>query len=237
MGLIALDAFVGEGALVAGIDLNIDPIRAAATHLGSDRVLAIEADVTNADDARAAVERTIAQFRGLDVLYNSAGVCDVRDQSVVTLQESIWDRTMAINVKGTALCCKYAIPKMIERGGGSIINVSSIVAFVGCSEAQDAYAASKGAVVALTKSLAVQFGPLRIRTNAIAPGPIETPMLREQLDRDPRGTERRLGRIPLNSLGRPEDVVLLAVHLASDESRWTNGAVILVDGGITSHYY
>src|SRR5439155_3927559 len=146
-------------------------------------------------------------------------------------------RTMAINVKGLAFCCKHGIPELIKAGGGSVINIASFVALVGCSVPQDAYTASKGAVIALTKSLAVQFGPKHIRANAICPGPIETPLLTKWLLTNPAERNKRLPRIPLGRFGKPEDVVYLAMYLASDESSWTNGAAIVVDGGITSNYF
>jgi NAD(P)-dependent dehydrogenase (short-subunit alcohol dehydrogenase family) len=126
---------------------------------------------------------------------------------------------------------------MIEAGGGSVINIASFVALVGCTVPQDSYTASKGAVISLTKSLAVQFGPRGVRSNAICPGPIETPMLTEWLLSDPAAKALRLNRIPMNRFGKAEDIVYMAMYLASDESTWTNGAVMVVDGGITSNYF
>jgi NAD(P)-dependent dehydrogenase (short-subunit alcohol dehydrogenase family) len=149
----------------------------------------------------------------------------------------VWDRVMAVNVRGIFLCCKYAVPQMQQQGRGSIINVASFVALVGCSVPQDAYTASKGAVIALTKSLAIQFRPQGIRSNAICPGPIETPMMTEWLLKDEAARTLRLNRQPSGRFGRPEDVVNCALYLASDESDWTNGAVLVIDGGITSNYF
>ena len=149
----------------------------------------------------------------------------------------VWDRVMAVNVRGIFLCCKYAIPEMLTRGGGSIINIASFVALVGCSVPQDAYTASKGALISMTKSLAVQFRPRGIRTNAICPGPIETPLMTEWLLKDEAAKQLRLNRQPSGRFGKPEEVVNCALYLASDESDWTNGAVMVVDGGITSNYF
>jgi NAD(P)-dependent dehydrogenase (short-subunit alcohol dehydrogenase family) len=149
----------------------------------------------------------------------------------------VWDRVMAVNVRGIFLCCKYAIPQMHRQGRGSIINVASFVALVGCSVPQDAYTASKGAVIALTKSLAIQFRPQGIRSNAICPGPIETPMMTDWLLKDEAARQLRLSRQPSGRFGRPEDIVNCALYLASDESDWTNGAVLVIDGGITSNYF
>ena len=126
---------------------------------------------------------------------------------------------------------------MVKNGGGSIINIASFVALVGCTVPQDAYTASKGAVIALTKSLAVQFGPKGIRANAICPGPIETPLLTEWLLKEPAEKAKRLNRIPMGRFGKPEDIVYLALYLASEESSWTNGAALVADGGITSNYF
>ena len=181
---------------------------------------------------RTAVDR----FGSLNVLYNNAGVFDQADESVLTMSEQIWDRTMAINVRGLALCCKHGIPELIRAGGGSVINIASFVALVGSSVPQDAYTASKGAVIALTKSLAVQFGPKGVRANAICPGPIETPLMRDLLS-DEKKKRVRLNRIPLGRFGHAEDIVYAGVYLASDESTWTTGATLVIDGGITSNYF
>src|SRR5947209_6505855 len=137
----------------------------------------------------------------------------------------VWDRVMAVNVRGIFLCCKNAIPEMLKRGHGSIINIASFVALVGCSVPQDAYTASKGAVISLTKSLAIQFRPQGIRSNAICPGPIETPLMTEWLLKDEAAKQLRLNRQPAGRFGKPEEIVNCALYLASDESDWTNGAV------------
>jgi NAD(P)-dependent dehydrogenase (short-subunit alcohol dehydrogenase family) len=144
---------------------------------------------------------------------------------------------MAVNVRGVFLACKYAIPRMVERHSGSIINVSSFVAILGCSVPQDAYTASKGAVLALTRSLAVQFAPHGVRTNAILPGPVETPLLMDWLLKDEAAKNLRLARNPTGRFGKPDEVVALAVYLASDESAWTNGASLVIDGGISVNYF
>jgi NAD(P)-dependent dehydrogenase (short-subunit alcohol dehydrogenase family) len=199
--------------------------------------LFVKTDVSREADCRALVETTVSRFGGLHVLYNNAGIFPADDHSVIDTEEKVWDRVLAVNVKGTAFPCKYAIPEMVKAGGGSVINVASFVAMLGCTVPQDAYTASKGAVIALTKSLAVQFGPKGIRANAICPGPIETPLLTEWLLKEPAEKAKRLNRIPMGRFGRPADVVNLALYLASDESSWTNGAAIVVDGGITSNYF
>ena len=141
-----------------------------------------------------------------------------------------------MNLKGVFLCCKYGLPVLIEAGGGSIVNIASFVALVGCTVPQDAYTASKGGVLALTKSLAVQYGKHHVRANAICPGPIETPLLKQILS-DPAKRQLRLNRIPLGRFGRAEDVVYAGIYLAADESAWTTGTTFVVDGGITVNYF
>ena len=235
MGREATHAFVREGARVVAVDVNPTAVHETVASL-QGKALAATADVTREADVAVCVKTAVDHFGRLDVLYNNAGIFDEADESVLTTTDTIWDRTMAINVKGLAFCCKHGIPELIKAGGGSVINIASFVALVGCTVPQDAYTASKGAVIALTKSLAVQFGPKGVRSNAICPGPIETPLMRDLL-KDENKKRVRLNRIPMGRFGRAEDIVSLAVYLASDESTWTNGATLVVDGGITSNYF
>src|SRR5882672_4065926 len=229
MGLEAARLFAKEGAKVVRTDIKEGPEVPGTTFL--------KADVSREADCKALVEAAVRQYGGLDVLYNNAGIFPSDDHSVIDTEEKVWDKVFAVNVKGVSMVCKYGIPELLKRGGGSIINIASFVALVGCSVPQDAYTASKGAVIALTKSLAVQFGPKGIRSNAICPGPIETPLLMKWLLANPVERNKRLPRIPMGRFGKPEDIVYLAMYLASDESSWTNGAAIVVDGGITSNYF
>jgi NAD(P)-dependent dehydrogenase (short-subunit alcohol dehydrogenase family) len=235
MGREATHAFVREGARVVAVDVNPTAVHETVASL-QGQALAATADVTREADVAVCVKTAVDHFGKLDVLYNNAGIFDEADESVLTTTDAIWDRTMAINVKGLAFCCKHGIPELIKAGGGSVINIASFVALVGCTVPQDAYTASKGAVIALTKSLAVQFGPKGIRSNAICPGPIETPLMRDLL-KDENKKRVRLNRIPMGRFGHADDVVSLAIYLASDESSWTNGAALVVDGGITSNYF
>jgi NAD(P)-dependent dehydrogenase (short-subunit alcohol dehydrogenase family) len=158
------------------------------------------------------------------------------DGSVTDIGEEIWDKILDVNLKSTFLCTKYTIPHMVKQGQGSIINIASFVAFMGCTVPQDAYTASKGGLIALTKSLAVQYGRHGIRCNAICPGPIETPLLRD-LWQNEEERNLRLNRIPLGRFGEAKDIVYMALYLASDESAWTTGSWLTVDGGITSNYF
>ncbi len=242
MGKVAAQAFASEGALVAVADVNLgaaeavaDAARAAGAGCGD--AFAVACDVTQESQVRAAMDATLARYGRLDALYNNAGIMMAEDHSVVDTEEWVWDRTIAVNLKGIYLCCKHAIPAMTRSGSGSVINIASFVALAGCSVPQDAYTASKGAVIALTKSLAVQFGPRGVRSNAICPGPIETPLLTEWLLKDEEAKRIRLARNPTGRFGRPEDIVNAGLYLASDESTWTNGAVLVIDGGITSNYF
>src|SRR5256886_1653539 len=208
MGRAAAQAFVREGAKVVAADVNDKAVHETVDGLEGQAV-AVVGDVTRDADVAVCVRTAVDHFGRLDVLYNNAGIFDEADESVLTTSDAIWDRTMAINVKGLAFCCKHGIPELIEAGGGSIINIASFVALVGCSVPQDSYTASKGAVIALTKSLAVQFGPRGVRSNAICPGPIETPMLTEWLLSDPAARALRLNRIPMARFGKAEDIVYL----------------------------
>jgi NAD(P)-dependent dehydrogenase (short-subunit alcohol dehydrogenase family) len=235
MGRLAAQTFVKEGARVVASDLHEAAARETVASLG-DRAVAVAGDVTREADVARMVRTAVDRFGGLNVLYNNAGIFDEADESVLTMEEAVWDRTLAINVKGIAFCCKYGIPELIRAGGGSVINIASFVALMGCSVPQDAYTASKGAVLSLTRSLAVQFGPRGVRSNAICPGPIETPLLRDLL-KDENKRRVRLSRVPMGRFGRPDDVVSLGVYLASDESTWTNGAALVVDGGISVNYF
>jgi len=239
MGRLAALTFAREGARVVAADIAAAAVQdtAAAVAAAGGRAIAVACDVSVESQVREMVRAGVEAFGRVDILYNNAGIFPERDGSVVDIEESVWDHVMAVNLKSIYLSCKHGIPELLRSGGGSIINVASFVALVGCTVPQDAYTASKGAVIALTKSLAVQFGPKHIRTNAIAPGPIETPLLTSWLLDNPDAKQLRLNRIPMGRFGRPEDIVHLALYLASDESTWVNGSVMVADGGITSNYF
>ncbi len=239
MGRLAALTFAREGARVVAADVSARAGEETVAEISREgrEALFVAADVSREDQVRGMVKRAVDRFGRLDVLYNNAGIFPEEDGSVLEVDEAVWDKVMAVNLKGIYLCCKHGIPALLDAGGGSVINVASFVALVGCTVPQDAYTASKGGVIALTKSLAVQFGPRRIRANAIAPGPIETPLLTSWLLANPEAKKRRLDRIPMGRFGRPEDIVQMALYLASDESAWVNGSVLVVDGGITSNYF
>jgi NAD(P)-dependent dehydrogenase (short-subunit alcohol dehydrogenase family) len=239
MGRVAALRFAHEGASVVAADVDEGGGRKTEDLARAEglEIRFLRADVTREADCREMVGFAERTYGKLDVLYNNAGIFPEGDHSVVDTDEAVWDRVLAVNVKGVYLSCKYGIPAIERTGGGSIVNIASFVALVGCSVPQDAYTASKGAVIALTRSLAVQFGPRGIRANAICPGPIETPLLTSWLLTDPQAKATRLARNPTGRFGTPEDIVNMALYLASDESTWTNGAILVVDGGITANYF
>ena len=239
MGRVAAQMFAAEGAkvLVAEYDEKAGTETAALVRAAGGEATFVQTDVSTETDAAAMVAAAKDRYGKLDVLYNNAGVMPELDHSVVDTDVATWDQVMAINVRGVFLGCKYAIPHMVEQGSGSVINISSFVALLGCSVPQDAYTASKGAVLSLTRSLAVQFGPQGVRSNAICPGPIETPMLMDWLVKDEAARKVRLARNPTGRFGKPEEIVHVAIYLASDESRWTNGAHFVIDGGISVNYF
>ena len=239
MGQVASQLFAAEGAKVVVAEFSeaagAETVRAVKAAGGEATF--VQADVSDEASAKAMVDHALATYGRVDVLYNNAGIMPETDRSVVDTDVATWDQVMAVNVRGVFLGCKYAIPAMVEGGGGSIINIASFVALLGCSVPQDAYTASKGALLSLTRSLAVQFGPKGIRTNAICPGPVETPLLMDWLIKDEEAKRIRLARNPTGRFGKPEEILNMALYLASDESRWTNGASLVVDGGISVNYF
>lgn len=239
MGRVAARMFAAEGARVVVAESDQATGRETVDLVRSEggETTFVGVDVADETSARGMVDHAVATYGRVDVLYNNAGIMPEADHSVTDTDVAVWDQVMAVNLRGVFLGCKFAIPAMRAAGGGSIINVASFVALLGCSVPQDAYTASKGAVLSLTRSLAVQFGPVGIRTNAICPGPVETPMLTEWLLKDEAARQLRLARNPTGRLGKPEEIVNLAIYLASDESRWTNGASLVVDGGISVNYF
>ena len=239
MGRVAAELFAREGAkvVVADFDEQAAAITTAAIREAGGEASFVRVDVSSERDAERMIGHAVETYGRIDCLYNNAGVMPEADHSVVDTDVPTWDTVMAVNVRGVYLGCRFAIPRMLEQGSGSIINVASFVAILGCSVPQDAYTASKGAVLALTRSLAVQFAPRGVRTNAISPGPIETPLLMDWLLKDEAAKQLRLNRNPTGRFGKPEEIAYVALYLASDESRWTNGANLVIDGGITVNYF
>ncbi len=239
MGRVATRMFAEQGAKVIAADIDARALSAAVGELDAalaESVLAVTGNVASDADVARMIEEGIARFGKLSVLYNNAGIMPDEDTSVVETSEATWERVLDVNLKSIFLVCKHGIPKLIEAGGGSVINIASFVALMGCTVPQDAYTASKGGVLSLTRSLAVQYGPQGVRANALCPGPIMTPML-ETLFPNEEEKMKRLNRIPLGRFGRAEDIVWAGVFLASDESSWMTGSQFVVDGGITVNYF
>ncbi len=239
MGQAAAVLFASEGASVVVTDINesagVETVKTIRDAGGT--AIFVKTDVTSESEVKALVDTTIETYGHIDVLYNNAGVMLPDDQGVVDNTELLWDKVLDINLKSVFLCSKYTLPHMVKQGkGGSIINIASFVALMGCTVPQDAYTASKGGMLSLTKSLAVQYGHAGIRCNAICPGPIETPLLR-YLWTSEEARNKRLNRIPLGRFGEARDIVYMALYLASDESAWTTGSWLVVDGGISSNYF
>jgi NAD(P)-dependent dehydrogenase (short-subunit alcohol dehydrogenase family) len=195
-----------------------------------------QVDVTDPESVDAMYRATAERYGGIDVLYNNAGIMPPEDASVLDTEEEAWQRVQDVNTKGVYLCCKHGIPHLLERGGGSVINVASFVALMGAATSQISYTTSKGAVLSMSRELAVEFGRRGVRVNALCPGPVETPLLMRLFDETPGALERRLAHLPLGRLARAKEIAYAALFLASDESSYVNGSTFLVDGGITAAY-
>ena len=237
MGKVASELFAREGGKVVLTDVSDEPGEATAagiTATGGDAVY-VHADVSKEADAEAMVAAAVERFGRLDVLYNNAGIMPGDDGSVHLTTEEVWDKVLAVNVKGVAFGCKYGIPAMLESGGGSIINVASFVAWMGAATSQTAYTSSKGAVLSMTREIAVEYARKGIRCNALCPGPIETPLLMQLLSDDAK-RQRRFVHIPMGRLGQAEELAKAALFLASDDSSFMTGASLIVDGGVTAAY-
>ena len=193
-------------------------------------------DVADPQSVEAMYRATAERFGSVDVLYNNAGIMPADDASVLDTEPDAWQRVQDVNTKGVYLCCKYGIPHLLENGGGSVINVASFVALMGAATSQISYTASKGAVLAMTRELSVEFARRGVRVNALCPGPVETPLLMRLFDETPGALERRLVHVPMGRLAQAREIAYGALFLASDESSYVNGATFVVDGGITAAY-
>ena len=235
MGREAAILFTEEGASVCVAD--VDGLAAEETvSLCPGEAFSVEVDVADEEGVAALYAQTSERFGGVDVLYNNAGVSPGDDASVLETSVEAWERVQDINAKGVFLCCKHGIPHLLKRGGGSVINVASFVAIVGAATSQISYTASKGAVLAMSRELAVQFARDGVRVNALCPGPVETPLLLSIFGDDPAALERRRTHWPTGRLAKPREIVNAALFLASDESSYVTGTTFLADGGLTAAY-
>lgn len=232
MGREASLLFAEEGAKIIGLDVNADALAETASLVkdAGSEMLAVKGDVSSEADVKRCIEEGVARFGKVDILYANAGVLwKDRDFSVLDTTEANWDIVQAINLKGPFFLTKHGIPELKKSGGGSIILIGSISALAGFELAQDSYTCAKGALISLTKSLAVQFGPDNIRTNIIHPGMIDTPLQAPYLDDDKK--KNIASGIPVRRLGVARDIAYAALYLASDESTFCNGSELVVDGG------
>ena len=229
--------FAAEGAHVVAVDVNdegcqetVDLVTAAG-----GRAIAIHADVSRAADCEQMVASAESEFGALHVLFNNAGIMDHNDGDASSTSEEVWDRTMAVNLKGVFLGCKFGIEALKRAGGGSVINTASFVALMGAATPQLAYTASKGGVLAMTRELAIIHARENIRVNALCPGPLRTELLMSFLDTEEK-RQRRLVHVPMGRFGEAGEIAQAALWLASDESSYVTGTDFSVDGGLTAAY-
>jgi NAD(P)-dependent dehydrogenase (short-subunit alcohol dehydrogenase family) len=233
MGADAAHLFTEEGAQVCVADVDLAAAEKVAGEVGG---LAVQVNVAEEDSVRAMYAAAKERFGGIDVLYNNAGISPADDDSILETDLDAWERVQAVNTRGVYLCCKHGIPYLLERGGGSVINVASFVALVGAATSQISYTASKGAVLSMSRELGVQFARQGVRVNALCPGPVETPLLLRIWSETPGAAERRLVHVPMGRMAKPREIVNAALFLASDESSYVNASTFLVDGGLTAAY-
>jgi NAD(P)-dependent dehydrogenase (short-subunit alcohol dehydrogenase family) len=226
IGAATAEAFAREGARVVGVDL-LD---------NSPGDLALAVDVTDEDAVRDMYTRVRDELGRVDVLFNNAGISPDDDTSVLETSLEAWQRVQDVNLKSVFLCCKHGIPHLLENGGGSVINTASFVAVMGAATSQISYTASKGGVLALTRELGVEFARRGVRVNALCPGPIDTPLLRELFAKDPVKARRRLVHVPMGRFGKAEEIANGVLFLASDESSFMTATTFLVDGGLSGAY-
>jgi NAD(P)-dependent dehydrogenase (short-subunit alcohol dehydrogenase family) len=229
--------FAKEGAKVVAVDVNDTAGNETTEQICAQggEAIYVHADVSKSADCENMVRVAEQTFGKLNVLFNNAGIMHSADDNAMTTDEEVWDLTMAINLKGVFLGCKYGIPALQRAGGGSVINTASFVALLGAATPQIAYTASKGGVLAMTRELAVVHARQNIRVNALCPGPLHTPLLMNFLNTEAK-KQRRLVHIPMGRFGEAKEMAQAALYLASDESSFVTGATFTVDGGITAAY-
>jgi NAD(P)-dependent dehydrogenase (short-subunit alcohol dehydrogenase family) len=233
IGAATVRRFAEEGAKVVVADLADDAGAALAAEVGGRYV---RCDVTDADQVSAMVEQTVSAYKTIDIAFNNAGISPPDDDSILDTGIEAWRRVQDVNLTSVYLCCKAVLPVMRANGRGSIINTASFVAVMGAATSQISYTASKGGVLAMSRELGVQFAREGIRVNALCPGPVDTPLLRELFAKDPERAARRLVHIPIGRFARAEEIANAALFLASDESSFITASTFLVDGGISGAY-
>jgi NAD(P)-dependent dehydrogenase (short-subunit alcohol dehydrogenase family) len=225
--------FAEEGASVCVVDLADEPGREAAAEIDG---LYVHADVTDPEDVQRMYGEAADSFGGIDVLFNNAGISPSDDASILETELEAWQRVQDVNLKSVFLCCKYGIPYLLERGGGSVINTASFVAVMGAATSQISYTASKGGVLALSRELGVELAQRGVRVNALCPGPVSTPLLQELFAKDPEEAAKRLVHLPMGRFAEATEIANGALFLASDESSYVTASTFLVDGGLSGAY-
>jgi NAD(P)-dependent dehydrogenase (short-subunit alcohol dehydrogenase family) len=233
IGLATAHRFAAEGARVVVVDLNPDSGESAAAEVGGEFVAA---DVTSEEAVRDLFDGVVARHGRLDIAFNNAGISPPDDDSILDTGLEAWDRVQRVNLTSVYLCCKYAIPHMLRQGKGSIVNTASFVALIGAATSQISYTASKGGVLAMTRELGVQFARQGIRVNALCPGPVNTPLLKELFAKDPERAARRLVHVPMGRFAEPAEIAAAVAFLASDDASFMTANAFVVDGGITGAY-
>ena len=235
LGRVAAELFATHGAHVVVADVEDGSEVVAAIQSAGGQATFVTVDVSNDDSVADAIDHAVATFGGLHVLYNNAGISPGDDDGPLNTSDATWQTVLDVNVTGVARCCRHGIPAMLSSGGGSIINVASFVAHLGAATPQIAYTASKGAVLSMTREIAVIYARQGIRANALCPGPVLTPLLAKFLSDDAK-RQRRLVHVPMGRFGEPIEIANGALFLASDESSFMTGQSLLIDGGITAAY-
>jgi len=233
IGLATARRFASEGARIVIADLPGEAGEAAAKEVDGTFVAT---DVTDEEQVKALFQTAVDTYGGLDIAFNNAGISPPDDDSILTTGIDAWRRVQDVNLTSVYLCCKYAIPHMQARGKGSIINTASFVARMGAATSQISYTASKGGVLAMSRELGVQFAREGIRVNALCPGPVNTPLLRELFAKDPERAARRLVHVPVGRFAEADEIAAAVAFLASDDSSFITAAEFLVDGGISGAY-
>jgi NAD(P)-dependent dehydrogenase (short-subunit alcohol dehydrogenase family) len=233
IGLASARRMATEGARIVAVDIDEQAGAAVAKETGGDFMVA---DVASEDQVRDLFDTVAERYGRVDVAFNNAGISPPDDDSILTTGLDAWHRVQQINLTSVYLCCKYVLPHMLAARRGSIINTASFVAVLGSATSQVSYTASKGGVLALSRELGVQFARNGIRVNALCPGPINTPLLRELFAKDPESADRRLVHVPMGRFGEPEEIAAAVAFLASDDSSFITASQFLVDGGISSAY-
>jgi NAD(P)-dependent dehydrogenase (short-subunit alcohol dehydrogenase family) len=233
IGRATSERLAAEGAKVAVVDLDEAGGSALAESIDG---MFVKADVTSSDAVESLYTEVAARYGGIDICFNNAGISPPDDDSILTTGLEAWLRVQEVNLTSVYLCCKFGIPHLLERGGGSVINTASFVAIMGAATSQISYTASKGGVLAMSRELGVQFARQGVRVNALCPGPVNTPLLQELFAKDPERAARRLVHIPMGRFGEASEIAAAVAFLASDDSSFMTASTFLVDGGISGAY-